>query len=44
MIELRIAAAAAGLAADELLRGDLAQADHVGQWRAWLLDEDDQAV
>ena len=29
---------------DELLRGDLEQAGHVGTWRAWLPDEDDRAV
>ena len=33
-----------GLRADDLLSGDLEQADHVGNWRAWLLDEDDAAV
>jgi len=38
------AAGHCGLAADQLLSGDLEQADHVGNWRAWLLDEDDQAV
>ena len=38
------AAGHCGLADDDLLRGDLEQADHVGDWRAWLLDEDDQAV
>ena len=38
------AAGHCGLTADELLSGDLEQADYVGTWRAWLLDEDDQAV
>jgi len=38
------AAAHCGLTDDGLLRGDLEQADHVGNWRAWLLDEDDAAV
>ena len=38
------AAAHCGLATDELLSGDLEQSDHVGNWRAWLLDEDDAAV
>jgi len=38
------AAAHCGLADDELLSGNLEQADEVAHWRAWLLDEDDAAV
>ena len=29
---------------DAILRGDLEQADHVGDWRAFLLDEDEEGV
>ena len=38
------AAAHCSLRRDGLLTGNLEEADHVGNWRAFLLDEDDQAV
>ena len=38
------AAAHCGLRADGLLSGDLEQADHVGDWRAFLSAEDDAEV
>jgi putative transposase len=38
------AAAHCGLRIDPLLSGDLDKADHVGDWKAFLLDEDDTAL
>ena len=38
------AAGHCGLRDDALLNGDLEQADHVGDWRAFLREEDDEAV
>jgi len=38
------AAAHCGLRRDALLSGDLERADHVGEWQAFLQDEDDQVV
>jgi len=38
------AAAHCGLQKDPLLSGDLEKADHVMDWREWLLDEDDSTV
>ncbi len=38
------AAGHCGLVTDDLLSGDWERADHVGNWRAWLLDEDDAVV
>lgn len=38
------AAGHCGLRRDPMLSGSLEQADHVGDWKAFLLDEDDKAV